>query len=72
MNTPIPTHLIQYLQYVHNTGGVTVAQFDDDWEPVGFMVRAELMPTYLVEDMTDKKLMLTPEGETARVSHGHK
>lgn len=60
--------LVQYLQYVHNTGGCTAAQFDDDWDPIGPMLRAELVPKYLVEDMTDKQLMLTPEGETERVA----
>ena len=62
----IKPHLIQYLQYIHNTGGVTAAQFDDDWEPIGPAVREQLVPTYVVEDATDKKLMLTPEGESIR------
>lgn len=65
----IKAHLIQYLQYIHNTGGgVTAEQFDDDWAPIGPKLRAELVPTYLVEDATDKKLMFTPAGEAARVA----
>lgn len=57
--------LIQYLQYVQNTGGnATVAQFDDDWEPIGPMLRGELMPTYITE-MPDGKLALTEAGKAA-------
>jgi hypothetical protein len=60
----IAPHLIQYLQYVHNTGGnVTVAQFDDDWEPIGHFLRGDLMPTYIVE--RDGKLDLTEAGMVA-------
>lgn len=54
--------LIQYLKYVVNTGGnADVAQFDDDWEPIGPMVRKGLMPTYMVEQ--DGKLALTDAGK---------
>lgn len=55
-------HMIQYLQYVHNTGGnVTVAGFDEDWEPIGPKLRADLMPTYIVEK-SNGKLDLTELG----------
>jgi hypothetical protein len=41
----IKPYLVQYLKYVQNTGGnVTVAGFDDDWEPIGPRLREELMP----------------------------
>lgn len=54
-------HLIQYLQYVKNTGGnATVAAFDDDWEPIGPKLRADLMPAYIVEK--NGKLDLTEAG----------
>lgn len=54
--------LKQYLQYVVNTGGyATVAGFDDDWEPIGPMVRRELMPRYIIEGQ-DGQLGLTTEG----------
>jgi len=59
----IKSHLIQYLQYVKNTGGnATVTGFDDDWEPIGPMVREELMPTYMVEN-PEGKLILTDIGK---------
>ena len=58
--------LLMYLQYVHNTGGVNVVQFDDDWDPIGPMVRRELVPTYLTEG-SDGSLTLTAEGEAERV-----
>lgn len=61
----IQPHLIQYLQYVKNTGGnATVAGFDDDWEPIGPMLRKDLMPTYIVEDLNGK-LHLTAAGDAA-------
>lgn len=40
-------YLKQYLQYLDNTGhaddGLPIAAFDDDWEPVGPMVRRDLL-----------------------------
>jgi len=55
----------KYLQYIVNTGGnVTVAGFDDDWEPIGPMVRRDLMPTYIVE-LANGKLALTDAGRAA-------
>lgn len=43
-----PIHL-QALHYVKNTGySATVAQFDDDHEPVGPMLRRDLMPKYMI------------------------
>lgn len=61
-----PDH-IQYLKYVQNTGGnATVSGFDDDWEPIGPMLRKELMPTYIVEN-PDGRLALTEAGSAAIV-----
>ena len=58
--------LKQYLDYVVNTGGnASVAAFDDDWEPIGPMVRKELMPRYMVVG-PNGKLALTDEGVEAR------
>lgn len=55
-------HLKKYLQYVINTGGnATVPVFDEDWEPIGPMVRKDLMPRYITES-TGGKLLLTEEG----------
>lgn len=57
--------LLQYLQYVVNAGGnATIATFDDDFEPIGPMVRQELMPTYITEQ-PDGKLALTDKGNAA-------
>jgi hypothetical protein len=54
--------LIQYLQYVQNTGGnATVATLDDDYEPIGPMVRKELMPKFMFET-SEGKLALTEAG----------
>ena len=57
--------LWKYLNYIVNTGSnVDVAGFDDDWEPIGPLVRAELMPRYIVAG-ADGKLVLTDEGRAA-------
>lgn len=71
--SPIRADLVRYLQYVHNTGGnCTIAIFDDDWEPIGPMLRAELMPKYVTEFLG--KVVLTPAGlnelENARAMKG--
>jgi hypothetical protein len=50
------------LEYVRNTGGnATVANFDDDHEPIGPLLRKEIMPVFVMED-GDGKLMLTDVG----------
>ncbi len=52
----------QAVEYVRNTGGnTTVAIFDDDHEPIGPMLRKEIMPMYVVEQ-SDGKLALTDAG----------
>lgn len=48
----------QYLKYLVNAGAVTPEQFDDDWEPVGSLIR---------KDMTDAKLIQVIEGRIYRV-----
>ena len=54
--------LKKYLEYVRNTGGqATINNFDDDWEPIGPMVRQEIIPRYVVED-ANHNLVLTHEG----------
>jgi hypothetical protein len=56
--------LKQYLEYIVNTGGyATVAGFDEDWEPIGPMLRRELMPRWLAEE--NGKLVLTEAGKLA-------
>lgn len=61
----IQPHHKEYLQYIVNTGGnVTIAGFDDDWEPIGPMLRRDLMPVFIVEQ-PDGKLALTDAGRDA-------
>jgi hypothetical protein len=56
---------IKYLQYIVNTGGnATIATFDEDWEPIGPMLRRDLMPKHFIEG-PDGKLALTDEGRAA-------
>jgi hypothetical protein len=55
----------QYLKYVANTNGhATVANFDEDWEPIGPQLRRDLMPRYFIEN-AGGKIVLTDEGRAA-------
>lgn len=40
----VPPHLQRYVDYINNTGQVPLAEsaFDEDWEPIGPMVREEM------------------------------
>lgn len=59
--TPTDTHR-QALRYVLNTGEtVTAAQFDDDNDPIGPMLRNDLVPLYLRVD-SNGVLKLTEAG----------
>jgi len=42
-------HLQKYVEYIDNTGGVTPDQFDDDWEPIGPLIRADLLKAGMVK-----------------------
>jgi hypothetical protein len=56
-------HLKKYLEYIRNTGGVTPAQFDDDWEPIGPTLRAEIVPRFASPKDGSGRLTLTLEGD---------
>jgi hypothetical protein len=52
----------QALHYVRNTEqSVTIAQFDDDHEPIGPMLREEIIPLFVIPG-PDGKLKLTQAG----------
>lgn len=54
------------LQYIENTGGeISVAAFDDDHEPIGPLLRQDLVPKFAAE--VNGKLSLTVEGHQAIV-----
>lgn len=57
-------HLKQYVRYIRNTGRapLAVAVFDEDWEPIGPRVRADLTRAGLVTEDADG-LRLTAAGE---------
>jgi hypothetical protein len=51
-------------QYISNTGeSVTAAQFDDDNDPIGPLLRRDIMPKYVTE--VGGILKLTDEGRKA-------
>lgn len=57
-----PDRLRKYVQYLKNTGrkSLSVAQFDDDWEPIGSNVRRDLVAAGIV---TEKAGALYPGEE---------
>lgn len=58
------------IEYVRNTGGnATIAVFDDDHEPVGPMLRKDIMPKYVIEGK-DGYLELTGLGRLAVADGG--
>jgi len=62
--------LIEKLQYIKNTGGnVTIEGFDDDWDPIGPMLRKELMPEYIIEG-PNCRLQLTTAGHEELSANG--
>lgn len=59
----------RYLQYIENTGGKpTVEQFDDDWEPIGPMLRAQLMNLDWIIQL-EGSVSLLPAGRAALEEH---
>lgn len=52
------------LQYIHNTGETaTVEQFDEDHEPIGPLLRKDLVPKYAAP--VGVVLKLTDQGRSA-------
>jgi hypothetical protein len=63
----IPKHLEKYVEYIRNTGQrpLAVAAFDEDWEPIGPMVRADMMKADLIQ-CRPEGIFLRPDLEDAR------
>ncbi len=54
--------LKKYLEYIRNTGGnATINDFDDDHDPIGSLVRADIEGYFVVN--SDGKLELTELGK---------
>jgi hypothetical protein len=48
--TPVPRHLTPFVAYIRNTGRQPLPEafFDEDWEPIGPTVRAEMAALGLI------------------------
>ncbi len=59
-----PAHLAKYCQYIRNTAQVPLLtdHFDDDWDPIGKMVRRQLVEHGLITE-TDGGCVLTDAGK---------
>lgn len=57
--------LDRYVQYIKNTAQVPLktAHFDEDWEPVGPMVREKLVAAGFITE-SDGGILLTERGQT--------
>lgn len=53
-----------YIEYIANAGNPTPAQFDDDWEPAGPMLRKIMVEDGLIE-VRDGHMHLTDTGRKA-------
>jgi hypothetical protein len=44
-NEEVPLHLQKYVDYINNTGRRPLSEsaFDDDWEPIGPLLRRQLL-----------------------------
>lgn len=50
----------EYISYINNTGGnPSIENFDEDWQPVGEMVRSNLKREGIIIEI-DGKIKLTP------------
>ena len=68
--TTMKPYLRKYIEYIRNTGGEpTLAWFDEDWEPVGPTVRADLLNEGVAEE-SDGKIRLTEAGRRALEQEG--
>jgi hypothetical protein len=56
-------HLAKYCQYIANTAcdPLPVAMFDEDWEPIGAMVRADMIAAGLAVEAPNG-IKLTDQG----------
>lgn len=53
-----------YVVYIRNTAQrpLAISAFDEDWDPIGPRIRADLLAQELIEE-ADGALMLTAKGE---------
>lgn len=50
----------QYTQYLQNVGGsIDITKFDDDWEPIGPLVRLELCDKGLAKEENGVIILVT-------------
>jgi len=53
----------RYLDYITNTGGSPkIEWFDDDWEPIGPMIRRDLKEAKLIREYDGKIFRIDAEG----------
>lgn len=60
--TNVDDYLQQYVQYIRNTGQVPLktADFDEDWDPIGPTLRAEMVTKGLISEGEDGLRIIEP------------
>ena len=61
---PCPPRLQKYVDYINNTGDFELHahHFDDDWEPIGPIVRKDMMDLGLIFEITEKDMEPPSDG----------
>lgn len=61
---PVPARLKQYVDYIRNTGQkpLSTAAFDDDWDPIGPLLRKEMTALGLIYETGPHSVFPQPEG----------
>lgn len=64
----VPSHLMQFVDYIRNTGQkpLPTARFDDDWDPIGPMVRREMRALGLIYETGPNSIFPQPAGVRLR------
>lgn len=56
----VPDHLLKYVDYIKKTGKNSISKevFDDDWSPIGPLIRNELMKDGFIYNGDGKSLAI--------------
>ncbi len=54
----ISKNLMKYVAYIQSTGGQpTLSEFDEDWEPIGPMLRADLILAEAITEVSGRVIL---------------
>jgi len=51
----------KYIDYIKNTGGnPLISEFDEDWEPIGEIVRRDMKKANLIQEIDGRIHLINP------------